>query len=1850
MQDYILPIYLETRKNYRTIKLTYELLNSVANLKIPVHSAGQWLLDNMYIIEQEYTMAMEDLKNIKDNSLPYVKLEDTQRQIRVYFMANEIVEKNNGVITDGIVSNYVKDFQKHSYVTFAELSLLPLMLRCALIKFARKISVNVFNAEMQKLKVEKRINKSISNNAKVISTKMDKLVSKMKIDLNQSSGIKTSNTAYIEYMAFRLKDMGRQGERFFYELKEETNKIGFTIDEAIEKEHSEITTTTRLMGNAIVSLKNVASTNWSEVIVSINKIDQTLKEDYTNEYRKCDFKTKNRYRRNVVRLAKKYNLSEMYVAKKAVECSEEYKRHVGHFLIGADKKILVKSMGKSTIGLNIKEKIITPLKPFMFILTIAVIAFVIAYIIDFYFINHYKMGYRVIIGLLTFILGLEVADKLISYFVGKFVRPKILPRFNFAKTIDAECSTIIAMPSVINSTEKLDKMIEKMEVTYLANRSENMYYMLLGDCISNKKSAHIALDDEIVKHGKEKIDELNSKYPSEHKLFNFAYRKRVYSKGEECYMGWERKRGALAHLNKLLLGKLTQQEIDKYMYLAHNDIPEVKYLITVDEDTTLSLNSAKELVAIISHPLNRPTLTKDGRRVKSGYGLIQPAVGLDIESANRSIFSKVFGGFGGLDIYTNAISNLYQDVFKEAIFTGKGIYDIELFEQLLGESMPENLILSHDLLEGSYMRTGLASDVEVQDGFPHNFIAYMKRNHRWYRGDMQIIKWMLSPKSPLNLLSRWKIFDNLRRETVYVIAMLLMIVTMFIPGTSFVYTCLFVFTVINFGHILSTIDNLIWGKNEERKQKQYIPVIFGIRANLLKMVFNFITLPYQAWTTISAHITSLYRMLISKKHLLEWATAETIEASAKEKPAYVYKNMWTNVVFGIILMLYSLLNDFIFVKEKSTFIFGVFFVIAPLAGYIMSLRSIFKPEKELTKIEDEEIKEIAKDTWKFFETTMTPINNYLVPDNIQEKRRPKVVNRTSSTNIGFSLLAIVNAYDLKFIDIYDCICRLQDVLKTIGKLQKWNGHLYNWYNIRTLEPLKPAFISTVDSGNMVSSIYVIKEFLGEIQYNTDIIKNDIQLTIKEMIQFCDNLIENTDFKKLYDKSKNIFSIGFDVDRNELVKSYYDMLISEARLTSLVAIASRQVTSKHWFSLARNLVKIDRYKGLLSWSGTSFEYFMPNLFTKSYEHTLIDESLFFSIYSQIKYGKKAGLPWGVSESAYAMQDSYLNYQYKAFGVPWLGLKRGLNDSMVVSPYSSLMCMQFAPRKVYNNIKELKKYNSYSTFGFYESIDFTKTHIHKGKNFETVKTYMAHHQGMILTALNNYLNDGIIQKRFHKNPDIKAAEILLKERVPMGVPIKENINSKYNKFIQNSVEDYTSHIAYITQNMLETGNHRNMNIQTNGRINVLTSDTGENYLYYNNYAITKNRYHDKKTFNGNTVVFTDKSTGNVWSYCYDDNYKKPDSYGVLFNLATSDFYRKDNDIETFCRIHVAPEYNCEIRKYTLINHSDERKEIVINTNMDLAMCEQAANVIHPAFNNLKIEAFYNEDLEMLIAKKRTKTDKTDELYAYAKLIGIDFAIECETEKTKLLEAKGKYAYSGKIANYPLTPVISYRARILLEPNERQSFYYVVGAADDKYSISHTIVNLDKKSLEESYNFAIQKENVAARYLKLKQGMAKAYNKIIYDVLFEKTNQIDINSIWDKRLSQSMLWKFSISGDLPIIQVPIGKIEDTSLLNEVVNFMDYAKYRKVDLDIVLVVDEDLSNGEPIKNHILKYLQSVAYMSYTRGNIYVVNLQNMNEDEKVLFDFLSKRKINSIDELKADLSEEEIEQTEDNIIDEVE
>lgn len=1837
-------LFKEVKENYNIIFKTYKILEKTYDMKLSIHPAGQWILDNMYIIENEYMDIKEQLVYNKRVKLPLIKTHDGDKYIAIYYLAHELIEKNTGYVDQNVILNTLREHQKLSYLTSEELDLFLLMVKVNLLKFISRVALNIINSQLQKMNVERIFDKNIENSSALSQILYQDLIN-FKNKMVDIGKIKNTNTAFVEYMAFRLKELGTQGDKYFKILTEEAERIGFTVEEAILKEHNEIAKTTTLIGRAILSYKQLGGINFREIFEKVNKIDEALINDYTNEFCKCDYKTKDRYRKAIIKLAKKYSLSEVYIAKKTVECSRKYNKHVGFFLIGDDTYLLKKELGKSYFEDLMYEKYTSKLEPYFFVISIITVSLLSSVLFTVKILNFNNILANILVAIFAFVFSMEVWEKIVNYIIRKSTGPKILPRLDFAKTVDEKNKTYVVMPTVITSLEKLDNMIKKMEVTYLANRSDNMYYMLIGDCVSSDK-IHIDIDDKIVEYAKQKLDELNKKYPSDHYLFNFIYRKRIYSKTEECYMGWERKRGALAQFNKLVLGKLTSDEMDKHMTLIYNDIIKAKYAITIDEDTTLSLNSAKDLVAIMAHPLNKPVLNKEKTRVEKGYGIIQPAIGLDIEAANKSIFSKIFGGFGGLDIYTTAVSNVYQDLFKEAIFCGKGIYDIEVFENLLENEIPENLVLSHDLLEGSYLKAGLASDIEVQDGFPANYIAYTNRAHRWHRGDMQIIKWLISPLSKLNLISKWKIFDNIRRPAVYVFSMLALLASIFVSESVFINTVLITFLVVNFGYLLSIIDIIIYGRVVHSREIQYIPLIHGIDATVLTMCFNYLTMPYKAYTALHAFGLSIYRMLISKKHLLQWTTGEVLEKRAKNNLLYYFRNMFMNVIFGIIILAINslLITHNINTTNIINIVMGVAFILTPILAYLLGKNHLFARKQKLDDKSKAEVLEIAERTWLFFDTLMVKSNNYLPSDNFQKNRRIKIVNRTSSTNIGFGILAIINAYDLGFINFVGMITRLKDIFTTIEKLEKWNGHLFNWYNIKTLEPLRPRFISTVDSGNFVAILYVVEQFLVELLEKNVIEQNKWEIgnlkakeTIETLLNDVQNIIENTNFAKLYDATRNLFSIGFSQESGKLVDSYYDMLMSENRLTSLIAIANRQVTSKHWFSLSRNLIKLDGYKGLVSWSGTAFEYFMPYLFNNSYEHTLIDQSLFFSKYSQKKYAKLNSVPWGISESAFAIKDNELNYQYYAFGIPWLGLKRGLNNYLVISPYSSLLMLEFAPKEVIKNIRSLKKIGGYSTFGFYEAIDFTKQHLPKGKNFEIIKTYMTHHQGMILTSINNYMNTSIIKKRFHSNPLICATDILLKERERMKAKVAKKAFNNDNKFKQQNINEYTSDVLGVTTawydyDIESKKDNLEISLLRGNEMSAILTNTGATYLKYNDKIINKQRYTNLKA-SGNYVYITDKTSGRSFSVA--DNYVSETDINAAkvskfsSTLNSVEYYKEDNELEVTTTVFLSQEYSVEIRRISIYNNTDTRREILINTYLEPALTDYMTNVVHPAFSNLQIETYYDEHLDTLIACKRPKNENDKEIYSYVKLIGIDLDKDIETEKMKLNSTVdvNSRAYDETITKYPLWPILSYRAMIILDPHERQEFYYIVGVADSKYKISNTIVNLDEASILKQYKFSHDLNNVTSRYLKLEPGKANIYNNIIKEVLFCKP-KIDESIYWNESLAQSMLWKYSISGDYPIILVYIDKIEASGIIEEVINFMDYAKNRKITLDIIILIDEDKLKYGPIYTYVKTRIDRANYMDHTNGNIYVLNIKELDNNETKLLSFLSKKYITNIND----------------------
>ena len=1390
-------------ENFKTIEEVYNILNEHLKLGINIHPAGEWLLDNFYIIEETVKQIQKELPLNKYMNFVGISNGEYKGFARIYVLASEIVAYTDNKIERENLEDYLISYQRKKTLSMDEIWNIGIFLQIAIIENITDICAQIYSSQIQKYRAENIAERLVENK--------DKSQTKFKTTKIEKDFFQDMRYPFIEYMSYILKRYGKKANAYLNVLEEVVEKLGTTVSDVIKKEHFEIATQKVLMGNSITSIKEIQRINFLDIFEKINGVEEILKKDPANVYEKMDYKTKEYYRGKIKEISKKTKISEIYIARKMLELAQENlqettkKTHIGYYLIDNGINELYEKLEYT----NRKEK--TPqAKTKIYITSKGVLTIILSAILS--YILNLKIkntGLAVISFILFLIPSSEVIIQIIQTILSKTVKPKLIPKMDFSNGIDEDSTTMVVIPTIVKNKEKVVEMFKNLEVYYLANKSPNLYFTLLGDC-SESNMQEEKFDIEVIQEGLNQVERLNKKYQNQYfPIFNFIYRKREWNEKEGSYLGWERKRGMLNQLNQYILqgknpfrintiqNQIENQDIEKnkdneYQNTGNEIIKEklknIKYIITLDADTDLVLNTASELVGAMAHILNRPKIDEQKNIVIDGYGIMQPRVGINLDISYKTLFTKIFAGAGGIDSYTNAISDIYQDNFKEGIFTGKGIYDLRVFAKVMENAIPENTVLSHDLLEGSYLRCGLVSDIMLMDGYPTKYMSFMNRLSRWIRGDWQITKW-LSKKSPLNMLSKYKIFDNLRRS-LFEISIIFALMYINIIGKAFnldVFAFNFIIILISIIPFILELINYLFGKREgEEKQKTFTPKISGLKGIFARTIITLGCMPYKAYTSLKSIAKTMYRVKVTHKNLLEWTTSEEAEKMAKTDIISYYKNMAINIITGIVaFIIYGNSNNIL------ALMLGLLWILTPAIMYCISKEKTEKKAVELlTQKEQDYVLEIGKKTWGFFEKDLRQEDNFLIPDNYQEDRKNKVVRRTSSTNIGLSMMAVISANDLGFINNDKTIELLKNILNTVNELQKWNGHLYNWYNTETKEPLFPRYVSTVDSGNFVGYLYVIKIWLEsqnkcdesqikhQVKCDNNQNKSDMDL-IFQLLKIVNKLIENTDFSHLYKKEQRIFSIGFNVEENKLTNSYYDLLASEARQASLIAIAKKDVPAKHWNSLSRTLTTLGKYKGLVSWSGTSFEYLMPNINIPKYKGSLLDESCKFMIMSQMEYAKKLQIPWGISEAAFNLKDLHSNYQYKAFGIPWLGLKRGLADEMVVAPYGSILAITDYPKEVYQNLKRLEEYGMYNKYGFYESIDFTPERLKKGSKSATVKTYMAHHQGLILLSINNLFNNNILQKRFMQNPEINAISILLQETMPETAIITKENKEKVEK---------------------------------------------------------------------------------------------------------------------------------------------------------------------------------------------------------------------------------------------------------------------------------------------------------------------------------------------------------------------------------------------------------------------------------------------------------------------------------------
>ena len=1552
-----------------------------------------------------------------------------------------------------------------------------------------------------------------------------------------------------------------------------------------------------------------------------------------------DYKTKAEYRNKIKELSKKTKISELYITNKALELAKQVaetqevenlekkrKTHIGYYLIAEGIQELYKSLQT-----NKKINICTKQRVNQYIFAIVVFSFILASLV-----SYTNLAIGIGFFLLLYIPMTQITTQIVQWISGKWVKPKLLPKLDYSEGIPKESATMVIIPTIVNSGKKVKDLMSKLEVFSLANRSENLYFTLLGDATSESKQT-VEKDKEIIQMGIQEAKRLNEKYPTGEGMgkFHFIYRNRIWQESEQCFLGWERKRGMIVQFNEYLLGKQKNPfrantiEQDK----EKNPIVPIQYIITLDADTNLVLNSGLELVGAAAHLLNRPILNAKQDLVINGHALIQPRVGIDLVSSRKSLFAQIFAGAGGIDSYTNAISDVYQDNFGEGIFTGKGIYDLATFSTILEKEIPENTVLSHDLLEGNYLRCGLATDILLLDGFPYKYNAFIGRLHRWIRGDWQITQWLKKEiqnkegkkkKNPLTKLAKFKILDNLRRSLVEIMVVVSLVIAFLLKitlGISITPVVIGLVLSILMPMLLDLISYITSKESGAINHNYFLKTISGLKASLLRGVLAIAFLPHKAVTSLNAICKTIYRKNISKQHLLEWTTAEEAEKNAKTNLVSYYQLMISNSLFAILGIVFLVMETFHFdLLTILGYAICVLWILAPMIAWKISQEIVPKAKvKELTKDEIHYVLEVGKRTWKYFNTYMNQENHYLPPDNYQEDRIQKTVARTSSTNIGLGLLAIISAQDLGYITLPQAMEKLENTIHTIMELSKWHGHLYNWYDTKTLQPLLPRYISTVDSGNFVGYLYVVKEFLRNVAnnpYQKD--KQKQQTKAISLLQIVTDLIEKTNFKVLYDYEKRLFSIGFSVEENKLTNSYYDLLASEARQASFVAIAKQDVPSKHWQNLSRTLTTMKGYKGLVSWSGTAFEYLMPNINIPKYEGSLLDESCHFMIMSQQEYAKKLGIPWGISESAFNLKDLNSNYQYKAFGIPWLGLKRGLADERVVSPYGSILAIPDLPKEVIQNMKCLEDLGMYAEYGFYESMDYTPSRRIHQEDYAIVKTYMAHHQALILLSINNLINSQILQERFIGNPEIKATDILLQERMPEDVIITKERKEKLKNV------DYETYTQRVFTKLNEHLN--NYNCISNEDYTICVNERGEGFSKYKDILI--NRFKGTNDY-PQGIFFYLKNIRNkrIWTTGVMGNMVKPDKYEVDFLPDTSKFLRTDENIVSTCEMIVAPNDPVEIRRVELKNIGNREETLEITSIFEPVLSTTSQDYSHMAFNNLFLKYEYLPETNALLVK-RNKRGNVEPIYLGVTLCTQQETIgelEYEIDEAKLnggvLGVPNMIQNSIPFSNHlglTVDPIVALKRTVKIPAGETVTFNLILSVSGKREEVEenmrkYTNLETTKRAFELS-KVRVEEE---ARYLGIKGTDIEVYQKLLSYLIVQNP----MKKLWVKEPKQPFsieeLWKYGISGDNAILLVTIKDVNDVYSVKELLQAYEFFRAKNIVVDLVILNEEENVYERYVKEAVEAEIlnRHLMHLVNTKGGIYLLNANEMESTEALRF-----------------------------------
>ncbi|MFC4769557.1 GH36-type glycosyl hydrolase domain-containing protein [Effusibacillus consociatus] len=1840
--------------------------------------AEEWLLDHAEFIEEQALVVRHRLSGAFLRCLPRLR---KSGEPRVLSLCSDYLKHADGILDEDSLVSYINFYQEVSVLTIAEAWSIPLMLRVAL---TRRL------AEIMELVRERREVCSLVERllAQIEPSKLNP--DTLRAALEDAGQDIPLSGPLIAHLVSHLREWADDSATVREWLLCKLENGPDSLDRIVSYEYQLQAAYQVAAGNVIGSLRKIERWDWSDPFEQICLVERTLRQESTGVYPLLDFSSRDQLRRRVEELARRLHVPENLVAKQAVELAAgEHERACAK--VGRTNRD--DADGSSTESAELPRQafaayyLLEPagvrelrsalqicgrprLLPEIGILrratgvyfTLLAGLFALA-LLGFAAwigggVSLTPTQWAVIVLALAFPAS-EWAVTAVHWLIECGMRPRPLLRYDFSHGIPAEATTMVVIPVIWSTVEEVQELVDRLELHYLANRDPNIHYALLGDFVDADEES-LPEDTAVLAAARESIEALNRTYSRPGgTTFHLFQRRRLWNPSEGVWMGWERKRGKLVEFVELLKGR-TETAYD-FVVGDSAVLSRIRYIITLDADTKLPMGSAQRMIGTLHLPYNRPRLNRTRTRVVEGYGVLQPRIGISHEAAVRSRFAYLWSGEPGIDPYAFAVSDPYQDGLGQGIFTGKGIFDVDMFAQVLCERIPENRVLSHDLLEGGFLRAGLLSDIELIDDHPAAFSSYQKRLHRWVRGDWQLLCWLfprvcdrrgvLVPVD-LSALTRWQMIDNLRRSLLppALFGLLLLGLTV-LPGSpgrwlAIVFAALFLPVIRQ----LAAIRRTVW------RTRRLLSAI----GQVLVIIW---TLPFQSALLLDAIARSLNRLFISKRHLLEWVSSSEIERRNRRGRHPALLGVWGGYTL-VLLFILAVGTRSTSAVQWTGLALSALWALAPL-GLRWLDRPVAQPERPLEPAEEEELRVLAKQIWAFFEDFTSPKDNWLPPDNVQIDPPNGVAHRTSPTNIGLYLASTLAARDFGFIDTPGLIERLERTIKTVERLDKWKGHLYNWYDTVTLEPLPPLYVSTVDSGNFVAYLMVVKEGLGEwlkkdfaqsvrlgpveyggkgseamnVEFSVELMprpdtetnrrisaeaaRKDWVARGQNLIARIDEMINETDFRPLYDHKAKLFTLGYHAALDERDTVLYDLLASEARQASFVAIALGQVSVAHWHALGRTMTKIGPGATLLSWSGTMFEYLMPWSIMRTYRNTVWDSTYRAVVQRQIEYAHQRGVPFGISESGYYAFDYQMNYQYRAFGVPGLGFKRGLEQDLVVAPYAAILALPFSKRQVLEDLRKMEELGARGTYGYYEAIDFTAERMPKDQTCMVIRSFMAHHQGMSLLTLANLLLPQKMYERFHSDKRVQAAELLLQERIPERPAIIEH-RAKARVRLPDPKPAQTVPLREYLSADTPTPE---VCVLSNGTFMSVVTNSGSGFSRYEGVAVSRWREDPVADDWGSYMYIRDVTCDVVWSPTFQPCRVPSPEQRVQFALERATFMRVDGDVQTSLEICVSPEWNAEVRRLTLTNSGSETRIIEVTTFLEVALAPPIADDAHPAFSKLFVETEYAADDECLLARRRSRDGSEKPLWAVHSLMvgGRPLGpVEYETDRAsfinrghKLSQPQGIRSRLRGTVGAVADPAFIMRRRLTIEPGERVQLFAITGVAetkDEAISIVHRFSG--DLQVERTFQLAWTRSQIELRHLHLTAAEAMVFQSLAGQALYaaplrgEREKSIAANS-----KGQSGLWAYGVSGDWPIVLVRIADVAHIQFVVKLLIGHEYLRRKGLLIDLVILNESEGGYQQNLQEALRRAVDhGVERHGAGPGSVFVIAANQLPDEEKTL------------------------------------